>query len=231
MRCITSAHNKTHNHTKNTEFDISKKSTISKQIQQYPIIIIIIIFNVLRIVGKFWTGVPAQFSQKNWSIQNLGQEDKRANRKQLKAISGKIKVSQNFSLFLIYSIYVWLLRIKLYDFFPQRHSEVTSRYLSSSAHNDIGFMPYIASYSIGLGLLNTCSMSFYRFEVMRRYLSSSAHSNIGFKYYLLWPGLIYSSFSIQCPFYILLIGALHIDRLYWFQINTYLSDNAGPHKL
>ena len=62
-------------------------------------------------------------------------------------------------------------------------------------------------------------------------LSSSAHSNIGFKYYLLWPGLIYSSFSIQCPFYILLIGALHIDRLYWFQINTYLSDNAGPHKL
>ena len=116
-------------------------------------------------------------------------------------------------------------------FFLQRHSEVTSRYLSSSTHNDIGFMPYIASYSIGLGLLNTCSMSFYRFEVMRRYLSSSAHSNIGFKYYLVWPGLIYSSFSIQCPFYILLIGARHIDRLYWFQINTYLSDNAGPHKL
>ena len=134
MRCITSAHNKTHNHTKNTEFDISKKSTISKQIQQYPIIIIIIIFNVLRIVGKFWTGVPAQFSQKNWSIQNLGQEDKRANRKQLKAISGKIKVSQNFSLCLIYSIYVWLFGIKLCDFFfLQRHSEVTSRYLSSSA--------------------------------------------------------------------------------------------------
>ena len=138
MRCITSAHNKTHNHTKNTEFDISKKSTISKQIQrkqiqQHLIIIILIIFNVLRIVGKFWTGVPAQFSQKNWSIQNLGQEDKRANRKQLKAISGKIKVSQNFSLCLIYSIYVWLLRIRFYDFFLQTHSEVTSRYLSSSA--------------------------------------------------------------------------------------------------
>ena len=128
MRCITSAHNKTHNHTKNTEFDISKKSTISKQIQrkqiqQHLIIIILIIFNVLRIVGKFWTGVPAQFSQKNWSIQNLGQEDKRANRKQLKAISGKIKVSQNFSLCLIYFIYVRLSRIKLYDFFfLQRHS-------------------------------------------------------------------------------------------------------------
>ena len=90
---------------------------------------------------------------------------------------------------------------------------------------------YIASYSIGLGLLNTCSTSFFRFEVTRRYLSSSVQSNIGFKYYLLWPGLIYSSFSIQCSFYIPLIGALHIDRKYWFQINTYLSDNAGPHKL
>ena len=106
MRCITSAHNKTHNHTKNTEFDISKKSTISKQIQrkqiqQHLIIIILIIFNVLRIVGKFWTGVPAQFSQKNWSIQNLGQEDKRANRKQLKAISAKIKVAGNCSPFLL----------------------------------------------------------------------------------------------------------------------------------
>ena len=117
-------------------------------------------------------------------------------------------------------------------FFLQTHSEVTSRYLSSSAHNDIGFMPYITSYSIGFGSFE-CMFNefFFRFEVTRRYLSSSAHSNIGFKYYLLWPGLIYSSFSIQCPFYILLIGALHIDRLYWFQINTYLSDNAGPHKL
>ena len=104
--------------------------------------------------------------------------------------------------------------------------------MSSSAHNDIGFMPYITSYSIGFGSFE-CMFNefFFRFEVTRRYLSSSAHSNIGFKYYLLWPGLIYSSFSIQCPFYILLIGALHIDRLYWFQINTYLSDNAGPHKL
>ena len=49
----------------------------------------------LKVLDRSGTVLPPQ---KNWSIQKLGKEDKRANRKQLKAISAEIKVSHNFSI-------------------------------------------------------------------------------------------------------------------------------------